>query len=76
MNVKFHNGEFPISACRIGTVIQRTSFTTPKRTPTDSFGHIVGFGKNTSGELLMTIQLDETEFETFDQHPSGLILHV
>ena len=76
MNVKFHNGEFPISACRIGTVIQRTAFTTPKRTPIDSFGHIVGFGRNTSGELLMTIQLAETACESFDQHPSGLVLYV
>lgn len=69
--------DYPMSAVRLGAVVQETK--PPKsyeelRVVTDKYGHITGFVRNSSHELILKVLWEDGD--TTEVHPSNLILHV
>lgn len=64
-----------IGDLRQGTVVQDVGFNdNGDKEPIDKFGHIVGFARNSDGEMLMSVQWDWDDGLVHDVHPGNLIL--
>lgn len=64
----------PIERVRQGSVVQATTVFSSEKVPVDTFGHVVSFARNCTGELILNVHFDNAP-DPVAVHPANLVFH-
>ncbi len=65
--------EVHIGQVRLGCVVQLTDIMSCRRITVNKYGHVVGFSRNSTNEILIRVQW-EGNVDTSSIHPSNLVI--